>query len=126
MPKCCGIATNGKLLSPQGVWGTTVSPAVCFQDLCVHHHPLFPASDGSITSPYCPCSRASTRTNEASPRWSTGKSTGAREPAGMNLHSPAGQQWPERVRNSFCLWEMVRDWNPVPIIWLCHCAIMEW
>lgn len=78
MPECCGIAANSKLLWPQGDRGTTASHAVCFRDPWIHHHPPSPVFDGSITSPYCSCSRANSKTNGVSLRQSTRKSTGAR------------------------------------------------
>lgn len=92
MPKCHGIAANGKLQSPQGEREkTTVNPAVCFQGPCIHHHPLSPAFDGSITSPYCSCSTA----NRKIKGQSTGKSTGARTfPA---QQGSSGQEQPETL-----------------------------
>lgn len=77
MPKCHGIAANGKPQSDK----ETVSPAVGFQDPCVHHHSLPPAFDGSITSPYCSSSRAKSKTNGASLRQSRGARTCRNEPS---------------------------------------------
>lgn len=47
MPKCGGIAANGKFLLRDSDSEATVSPTAFFQDLCIHRHSP-PAFDSSI------------------------------------------------------------------------------
>lgn len=123
MPKCGGIAAIGKLLSPQGDRETTDSPTVCFQDPCIHHHPLSPAFDGCITCSTFPTAEPTVKQR----RSPSGRAQGrAQEPesAGMNLHSTAGQQWSEtetpsacgnwcntEILSSSCAYVTVQQWN---------------
>lgn len=61
MPKCGGIAANGKFLSPDDDSETTVSPTACFQDPGVHRHSPPPAFDSSIPLSTAPTAEPTVR-----------------------------------------------------------------
>lgn len=124
------IAANYKFLPPDDDSETTISPTVCFQDPCVHHHRPPPAFDSSIPLSTVPSAEPTvSKVRGVALRQSTGNSTATRtwtnEPPRHRARN-CGHKLLAVLPGSTarCMWGKVLGWNPILIIWLCHQAVM--